>query len=295
MKHLIVAFLVATLGLALAPSDAEAARFGGGKSLGRKGYNQQAQPPAQAPRQPAQAQGGQGAQGAAARSGASRWLGPLAGLAAGGLLAALLFGDAFEGFQFLDFLLLAAAAFAIFAFLRARRRQQATGASHGQTYAAAGPAGGGGAAFQTPEIGSGGETVAPRPQERPAWFEEEAFLRDAKKHFVRLQAAWDKADMQDIREYTTAELFAELTLERQGLDQADQFTEVVSLEAQFLGLSRAEEHVVASVRFSGLIREARDAEPHAFSEIWHIQRAAAGEGNWYIAGIEQEELPQGPA
>jgi hypothetical protein len=60
----------------------------------------------------------------AAASGASRWLGPLAGLAAGGLLASMFMGDGFQGMQIMDFLIMALIAFLVFRFIAARRRQQ---------------------------------------------------------------------------------------------------------------------------------------------------------------------------
>jgi predicted lipid-binding transport protein (Tim44 family) len=117
-------------------------------------------------------------------------------------------------------------------------------------------------------------------------------LRASKSHYIRLQAAWDKADMQDIREYTTPELFAELTLERQQPGDNDQFTEVVSLNSELLGVATEGDRVVASVRYTGLIRETRDAEPHAFSEVWHVQRALnEPDAAWYVAGIQQDNLP----
>ncbi|HFT2125177.1 TPA: hypothetical protein RG892_000952, partial [Pseudomonas aeruginosa] len=102
--------------------DANAKRFGGGKSLGSAPSHQtrQAQP-ATAPNATAAAPNA--ARPAAAASGASRWLGPLAGIAAGGLLASMFMGDGFEGIQMLDILLIALVAFIAFRFIAARRRQ----------------------------------------------------------------------------------------------------------------------------------------------------------------------------
>jgi predicted lipid-binding transport protein (Tim44 family) len=117
-----LALLVA--GLLALPQPAEAKRFGGGGNVGKQ-YNtmpRQAQPPQQTQRAtPNQA----AAQRPPQASGASRWLGPLAGLAAGGLLASLFFGDAFEGFQVMDFLLIALLVFGAFMLFRMLRRGQA--------------------------------------------------------------------------------------------------------------------------------------------------------------------------
>lgn len=283
-------FIIGIFSLTLIAADAEARRMGGGKSLGKQSssFSRQSTPPQQN-QQSATTQ--RQANQPAATSGARRWLGPLAGLAAGGLLAALLFGDGFEGFQFLDFLLLAALAFLGFKLFKAFRARSTMGAQ--QRYATSG-AGAGSGTFETPEIGSDVRDGESTPQSsRPAWFNEEEFLRAAKTHFIRLQAAWDSGDMKDIREYTTPELYAELVLERQQSDDADQFTEVVSLNADLLDVVTQGGQVTASVRYSGLIREARDAEPEAFSEIWHIQRALDdSQANWYVAGIQQEDLPK---
>ncbi len=285
MQKILLTLMVALFSVSLVTVEAEAKRLGGGKSLGRSSpsYSRQATPPsapAAAPRQ-----------GAAPRSGASRWLGPLAGLAAGGLLAAMLFGDGFEGFQFLDFILLIAlvvGAVMLFKMLRNRsaaQRPTPVGAS-GQQYAPSGPP-------VAPEIGSGlghGNAPPPPPAPRPAWFDEAEFLRAAKSHFIRLQAAWDKGDMEDIREYTTARMFSELTLERQALDNQPQFTEVVNLDAHLEGLDTESGKVVATVRYSGLIREDRDAEPQPFTEYWIIERSTnQADANWYVAGIQQDE------
>ncbi len=267
------------LGCSIVINDAEARRLGGGKSLGRKSPSYSQQQAAPAPAAPAQRAAGAG-------SGSRRWLGPLAGLAAGGLLGALLFGDAFEGFKLLDFLLLmglAVGGLMVFRALRARRRPAAPGGGHAFVGAHGSNPG-----FDIPEIGSGiGQGGSASALSRPAWFKEGEFLRAAKSHFIRLQAAWDKADMQDIREYTTPELFAELTLERQQPDE-DRFTEVVSLEAELLGLVTEGERLVASVRYSGLVREARDAAPHPFTEVWYVQRPLNDpDADWYVSGIEQ--------
>lgn len=283
MKHILLACLIGLFGSTLVVIDAEARRLGGGKSLGRSApsHSQSAAPQQ---RQATDAQRQNPTAAPPQRSGASRWLGPLAGLAAGGLLAALLFGDGFEGFQILDFLLLALLAFMAFKLFRALRGQSAPMAR--TAHATAGGGAHGGFEHQQPPAGGGAEQL--QGVHRPGWFNESEFLKAAKAHFIRLQAAWDQGDMQDIREYTTPELFAELTLERQSYGGERQFTEVVSLDAELLDLAREGERIVASVRYWGLIREQQGAEAQPFSEIWHIQRKESeANANWYVAGIEQ--------
>ena len=312
-----LALLVA--GLLALPEPADAKRFGGGGSLGKqyKTMPRQAQPPQQAQR----ATPGQSQAAATPRSpqtsGASRWLGPLAGLAAGGLLASLLFGDAFEGFQAMDFLLIAALAIGAFMLFRMLRRGRAAPAPFGAgafgsavpTGAGPGTAGNAYARGQGPELdepggagtaGAGPQTggiippaMGSMPPEAagtdqfPPWFDDASFIDGAKTHFIRLQAAWDRADFRDIRDYTTPQLFAELQRERGRLG-GTQYTEVVRLQAELLTLQRDDDMAVASVRFSGLIREEEQGVAQELDEVWHVQHPwASPEGDWHIAGIQQ--------
>jgi predicted lipid-binding transport protein (Tim44 family) len=320
-----LALLAASL-LAL-PESADAKRFGGGGNVGKQ-YNtmpRQAQPPQQTQKAtPSQGQAA-AAQRAPQASGASRWLGPLAGLAAGGLLASLFFGDAFSGLQVMDFLLIALLVFGAVMLFRMLRRGQA-----GPTSAAAGAFGSAppiGAATapsrdvyarasapeMTPDLsanpskrgeadaaGSGHRSsgfippgmgaMPPQPagtDQFPHWFDGIAFIEGAKTHFIRLQAAWDQGDFQDIRDYTTPQLFAQLQRERERLG-GTQYTEVVRLQAQLLTLHQDDDLAVASVRFSGLIREEEQAVAGEFNEVWHVQHPwASPEGDWHIAGIQQ--------
>ena len=119
MQRVLSIFMALCISLTFA-LDAHAKRFGGGKSFGSAPSHQTRQAPQQTQAAPNQA----GRQTPAAASGASRWLGPLAGLAAGGLLASMFMGDGFEGIQFMDILIFGLIAFLLFRFLAARRRQQ---------------------------------------------------------------------------------------------------------------------------------------------------------------------------
>ena len=121
MQRFMTVFLALCLGLTLS-LDANAKRLGGGKSFGSAPSHQATQTRQTAPTATAAAPM---AGKAAAASGASRWLGPLAGLAAGGLLASMFMGDGFEGMQMLDMLIIALIAFLAFRFIASRRKQQA--------------------------------------------------------------------------------------------------------------------------------------------------------------------------
>ena len=281
MQKLFLLSMITILSLGLfAPDDADARRFGSGRSFG-KSFDYA---PRAVPRAPQGAPMGRQAAGTSQTrpTGASRWLGPFAGLAAGGLLAALLFGDAFEGLQIFDVLMLAALAFGGIMLFKAMRRRSAA-PSH--RYAAAGPSGG----FRIPEIGEAlaGGAAGSEPVSPPSWFDAAEFIGGAKGHFRRLQEAWDQGDLAAIRDYCTPELFADLAREREALP-GRQWTEVVALDVQFLGVAYEADKVFAGVRFSGLIKEDAGGHPKPFDETWHVQHAAGTpKGDWHVAGIQQ--------
>ena len=130
--------------------------------------------------------------------------------------------------------------------------------------------------------------AAPAVANLPADFEMQPFLRVAKSSFIRLQAANDAGDLGDIRDYTTPEMFAEISLQMQERGGAGQKTEVVSLEAQLLDVAQEDGFDYASVRFYGLIRENAASNPEPFDEIWHVRRKAGDRKDpWLIAGIQQ--------
>lgn len=286
IKTLLTAALTLLLaGLLTLPQPADARRMGGGGSYGKQ-YSTPSQTatPGQGQSPAAMAGAGQRAQ---APGGASRWLGPLAGLAAGGLLASLFFGGAFEGFQFMDFLLIAALVFGAFLLIRRFKRGQASPLPAG-AYGRNATAGAGRDA--TPVI-QGSGAVGVRPQaatgnQAPTWFDAAGFVAGAKGHYMRLQASWDKADYEDIRSYTTPELFAELQRDRESLG-GPQYTEVVQLNAELISVQRDGDQAVASILFTGLVREDRQAAAQPIRDIWHVQHAwASPAGDWFIVGIQ---------
>ncbi len=281
MHKILGMFMALLVGMVLL-TDADAARFGGGKSSGRQ-YSSPAPTQTHTPA----AGKTQAASAAQPASGISRWMGPLAGLAAGGLLAALLFGDGFEGVQFLDILLFAALAFGGFALFRAWRNQAAPKA------AGVGPLGTG-SLFQGP-IGGGTAQPAttgwgqPALDRGPAWFDANTFAAGAQDHFRRLQVAWDQNNMDEIRTYTDPDLFNELSRERERLGPGPQHTEVLNIAAELVGLRREGDQLVASIGFTGLVREQRDAPPTQVAETWHVSHAwDTPKGDWYIVGIQQQ-------
>ena len=121
----------------------------------------------------------------------------------------------------------------------------------------------------------------------PAGFDVDGFLRQAKLNFVRLQAAHDAGTIEDIRQFTAPEMFAEIRLQLDERGGKAQVTDVVKLNADLLDVTTEEKRHVASVRFHGMIREEADAAPEAFDEVWHLSKPVDGASGWVIAGIQQ--------
>ena len=149
--------------------------------------------------------------------------------------------------------------------------------------------------FQANQTGSASGAApamaaAPAAAAMPADFETAPFLRVAKSSFIRLQAANDAGDLDDIRDYTTPEMFAEISMQVSERGGVTQKTEVVNVEAQLVEVVTEGGYDIASVRFYGLMREAPGANPESFDETWHVRRKAGDRKDaWLIAGIQQNQ------
>jgi predicted lipid-binding transport protein (Tim44 family) len=131
------------------------------------------------------------------------------------------------------------------------------------------------------------ETSPSTSWEVPADFDAAGFLRNAKVYFVRLQAAWDARNLVDIREFTTPEAFAEIRIQVDEQKSANDKTEVVALDAQLLGVETGDHDYLASVRFSGAIRENDMPAAEPFVEVWNLTKPKTGRTGWLLAGIQQ--------
>ncbi|MCG2592058.1 Tim44-like domain-containing protein [Ramlibacter sp. XY19] len=116
----------------------------------------------------------------------------------------------------------------------------------------------------------------------PAGFDTEGFLAAAKRNFVTLQDAWDRADLKVLRGMMTDEMMREI--EKQPATGGK--TEVVMLEAQLLGIEESPEDYLASVEFSGMIREDPSAGPSPFREVWNMVKPRNGSAGWLVAGVQ---------
>ena len=105
--------------------------------------------------------------------------------------------------------------------------------------------------------------------------------------FIRLQAANDAGDIDDLRAFTTPEMFAAIKLDLQDRGGAGQRTDVVRIDAEVLDVAAEADRQIVSVRFHGLIREEADAAAVPFDEVWHLVKPTDGSREWAIAGIQQ--------
>jgi predicted lipid-binding transport protein (Tim44 family) len=270
MSKWLLAIAVAVFSGMFVATEVEARRLGGGRTVGAQ--RNVTAPPAQTPAKPAQQQAAPAQQGtpqAAPASAGSRWAPILGGLALGGIL-----GYLFGGSGVLGFLLLAVLAIGAVFGVRAlmRRRVEAP-----QPVQFAGMR-------ETVSVPVRNELPASNSQAKvPAGFDASGFLRAAKQNFLMLQAANDAGRLEEIRDFTTEELYRELKSE---LGQRGE-TAVLGLEAELLDVATEGDRHWASVRFSGTVREAPGAASEPFAEVWNLVKPADGSSGWLLAGIQQ--------
>lgn len=304
-KLLLLLSVVFAFGLTTVAMDAEAAkRMGSGKSMG----TQRQAAPDKAPTQTSAAAPAAGAGAAAAPS--RSWMGPVAGLAAGLGLAALAshLGFGQELASMLMFGLLAAAVMVVIGLVMRKRAAAQQGTNPGTggmqysrvgsgqpsdthqsqpAYKMAMPAAGGSVIGSA--IGAGTGSNAADANRIPADFDVAGFERNAKVNFIRLQAANDAGDLNDIRQFTTPEMFAELKMELTDRGAATQKTDVASVHAQVMAVEEEADQYVVSVRFTGVIKTEMGAPDESFDEIWHMSKLRQGQNGWVLCGIQQME------
>jgi len=290
-RMLTIAAVMVALTTWLAADVADARRMGGGRSLGAQ--RQMTPAPStpnaapSAPASPSQSMAPRTtpATPAAAPSGMSRWLGPIAGLAAGLGLAALLshFGlsESFASFMLLA--LLVVGGILLVRFFLARRNAPASP----MQYAGASPdrveprmA----RAASEPVMSSA--SSAPAASRFPPGFDAAAFAEQAKAQFRKLQAAYDTADRQGLADVMTPEMFAEVSgdLAKRTSHEA---TMIDRLDAEVIDVATEGKQHWMSVRFTGLLREDGTLLPKEFDETWNLVKPVDGSSGWMLAGIQQ--------
>ncbi|MGS0741947.1 Tim44 domain-containing protein [Glaciimonas sp. GG7] len=308
MKKIFVVLMLVLSAFSLTLSNADARRLGGGGSFGKQSSGISRSVPSSPMQQSPNASQARPAAPAAAPGmtpkPASPWKGILGGALLGLGLGALMSHFGLGGAAG-SFLMMALLAFVVIFVVRMVMRKSSAAAPAGpysDTYSrndindsAASNNGG-----YTPEIGSRIEPPRPAvfqnqatpvhsaaPWGIPADFDVPGFVRSAKTYFIRLQAAWDKADINDIREFTTPEMYAELRMQIQERGASANNTDVVQLDGELMGIETVGNDHLASVKFSGLIKEAPDASAEPFTEVWNLSKPVDGHGGWILAGIQQ--------
>jgi predicted lipid-binding transport protein (Tim44 family) len=220
------------------------------------------------------------------------WMGPLAGLAAGLGLAALAshfgFGEGLANMMMIG-LLIMAVVMVVGYFMRKKAATQQGGmqyAGAGANYGANAPRqpdfmpAGGSAAAAPVAASTGGGNI-------PADFDVESFVRNAKVNFIRLQASNDAGNLDDIREFTSPVMFAEIKMGMSERGATKQETDVAQLNGEVLDVAEEANRYIVSIRFTGLISEEKGAAPAPFDEIWHMTKPTDNSRGWVLAGIQQ--------
>lgn len=252
MRSFLTFCLIIFCTLSLLAQTAEAKRFGGGRSFGVS--RAISSPVRSAP-----------TSSLTQRNNTNRWLGPLAGFAAGSLLTSLFMGHGI-GSGILSWILIAGGVMLVISFLR-NRNQTATSP-------------------QAPLGRNLNEYYQSATNFNHENFDTDKFLREAKAQFLRLQSAYDQKNLADIRNFTAPEVYAEIQLQLQELGHAENITEVKSLDARLLDHNQELEAEIASVQFSGMIDENRQGAV-SFNEVWHFQKSKY-DAAWRVAGIQQQ-------
>lgn len=269
MRQIIIFLTISLFALGMVINEASAARFGGGRSFGYKrpmsSYSSTFNKAAPAA-------------SAAGKASSSRWGGMLGGLLVGGLLASLFMGHGLAS-GLMSWLIVGA--LALFLINLYRRKMQ----PHYQS-ASTSPF------QQNPLNFSALSNFANSSTSANTHFQDdfdtETFIRDAKVKFIRLQEAYDKKNVADLSAFTTPEVLAEIKLQLQERGEAENYTDVVSVDAEFLDKSVEQAFEIASVCFTALIKE--DGNPaQKVEEIWNFSRVSS-EAPWLVSGIEQKSM-----
>ncbi|MBI2754563.1 MAG: Tim44 domain-containing protein [Betaproteobacteria bacterium] len=299
MRNFIGGLALALLGAVLVMGDADAARLGGGRSVGAQRSITSA-PPASAPARqvqqaaPAQQPAASPNTQPAPAGGVSKWMPILGGLALGGILGSLFGGSALSG-MLLSLAMIALLGVAVMFVVRMLAQRRAPGASP-TPYAAGGAQGHYASvlgnetvAAPPPSQASGFEVLDPAPHgpSVPAGFDVTGFLRAAKLNFMKLQTANDAGDLDELREFTTPDLYEELKKDVLERSAGRQQTDVVALNADLLEVVTEGGRHWASVRFSGTIRDTSASVPGGFEEVWNLAKPTDGSSGWVLAGIQQ--------
>ena len=286
-------FSIAVCLLYFGHGAAEAAKLGGGKSFGSKpSYQRSAPATTPSPTSP-QVSPGQTAQqrpvAGPTPSPMGRWGGMLGGLLMGGLIGSLVFGGghAYGGPGVFDMLLIGGGLFLLYRFIRARRMATESAAPAGSVSFDRSPAQAWGQSGFSPSVEP--KPPASAPARLPPGFNADEFLKGAKAIYTRLQASWDKRDIEDIRQFVSAEVLAEIEHQAQADPQPGR-TELLLINPSILEAREAEGQTTVSVLYDVMMRENGTEMAKQVRELWHFSRETKKpEDFWMLEGIQQME------
>jgi len=282
LRNILSILLITLVTLGLFINDAEARRFGGGRSFGvSRSTSNFSRPTSNFSRQQPFSQ---------TASRMKNWIGPLAGLAVGGLLASLFMGHG-VGAGLLSWVLVGGLILVALTLFNKMRMRPATYAQHDDRYNNHFSRD---ATNQFMHNNSQQTYSSSSPVNNyPVGFDPKDFLREAKVSFMRLQNAYDQKNLNDIREFTTPEVSAEIQMQLQERGNAENITNVISLEAELLDVENGSslvsgvdmQTITASVRFTGQVQEEKNSAPISMNEVWHFKREL---GRWIVSGVQQD-------
>jgi len=212
----------------------------------------------------------------------------LGGLLMGGLIGSMLFGGghAYGGPGLFDILLIGGGLFLLYRFLRARRMATASAAPAGSMSFERSPSSWG-ASGHTPAV-EPATTAAGQPT-LPPGFDAEDFLKGAKAIYTRLQASWDKRDIEDIRQFVSPEVLAEINQQIQEDPQPGK-TELLLINPSILEVREVGNQTIVSALYDVMMRENGTEMTKQVRELWHFSRdTQKPEAFWMLEGIQQVE------
>ncbi|MDI1353261.1 MAG: Tim44-like domain-containing protein [bacterium] len=263
MRSLFSCLLIALLSFGLVINEASAKRFGGGRSIGMQRSQSSLFSSNKTQNTAAMGQ----------NSNKGRWGGMLGGMLIGGLLASLFMGNGLAS-GLMTWMMLGLALFVLVNFLRRKMQPSMQGASQPNMFRQN--------TFNQPFA----NTSSSSNFSGQSGFDSEAFLRNAKVSFIRLQAAYDQKNLQDLNTFTLPEVYAEIKMQLEERGDTLNKTEIITLNAELLDMSQQSGSNVASVRFTGSIKE-NDEPISPLDEIWHFRQFNTNK-EWLVGGIQQD-------
>lgn len=280
------------------PDDADARRFGGGRSIGRTTTVRPSAPAGVTTNQQRFNQQQNAAMsnnaGAAAINRRGMFGGLFGGLLAGTLLGSLLSGGGFAGGGLLDFIILGLLIYFGLKFFRNRQQNNNQSSSRSSSFRNE---------YSSQDINQN-QMQNQASNAASAWdnlrsersqqastssaagtFNTEEFLDGAKKLYVRMQESWDLRDIEDIKQFTSPIMHKDIE-EQFKEDPTPSKTQIILINPSVLEVKQEGDYEQVAVLFDVLLKEAESPENEQVKEIWNFSRNKAKKGTWVLDGIQ---------